>query len=117
MAHFAEINNENIVTRVLVTDNALPNEGQDWLEANIGGTWVKTSYNTFAGIHQLGGTPLRKNFAGIGYSYRADLDAFVPPKPFPSWILNLETCLWDAPSPKPAGSFTWDESTLSWVEA
>lgn len=119
MAHFAEINDENIVTRVLVTSNDKPNEGYDWLLERFGGTWLQTSYNTFAGEHLNGGTPLRKNFAGIGYSYDADLDAFIPPKTFPSWVLDEATCQWEAPVPYPTDGtdYYWDEETTSWVES
>lgn len=118
MAHFAEINNENIVLRVLVTDNSIPDEGLSWLESRLGGRWVKTSYNTKAGEHLLGGTPLRKNFAGVGFSYDDERDAFIPPKPFESWVLNEETCLWQPPIPMPEDGkfYEWDEESTSWVE-
>jgi len=116
MAHWAELDQNNIVTRVLVGSNEDPDEGYQWLIDNLGGTWVKTSYNTQGGVHSLGGTPLRKNYAGIGYSYDATRDAFIPPKPFNSWILNEETCLWDAPTPYPTdGNFyRWIEEDLNW---
>ena len=108
MAHFAEIDENNIVLRVLVTDNNDPNgdEGYQWLLDNLGGTWVKTSYNG----------SIRKNNAGVGFSYDAERDAFIRPKPFDSWILNEETCRWEAPSPYPTGGFTyyWNESDLAW---
>lgn len=94
MAHFAEINENNEVTRVLVTDNQMPNEGLDWLLETFGGRWVQTSYNTYAGVHALGGNPLRKNYAGIGYVYDESRDAFIPPKPTEDAILDEETCLW-----------------------
>ena len=81
MSHFAEIEN-NIVLRVLVGDNNEPDEGYQFLIDNFSGTWIKTSYNTLKGIHLLGGVPLRKNFAGIGYSYSQSLDGFIPPKIF-----------------------------------
>ena len=98
MAHWAEIDNNNIVVRVLVTDNAQPDEGYQWLVDNLGGRWIKTSYNTYAGVHRLGGAPLRKNYAGIGYSYDEQRDAFIPPKPEGvGWNLNEETCLWENP--------------------
>lgn len=96
MAHFAEIDENNIVLRVLVTDNTEPDEGYQLLVDNIGGTWIKTSYNTMGGIHSLGGTPFRKNYAGIGFTYDSTRDAFIPPKPTEGdWILNEETCLWE----------------------
>lgn len=99
MAHFAEIDKNNVVLRVLVTDNNDPNgdEGYQWLLDNFGGRWIKTSYNTYGGIHKLGGTPVRKNYAGIGYTYDETRDAFILPKPYPDWILNEETCLWEPP--------------------
>jgi hypothetical protein len=85
----------------------------------FGTGWVQTSYNTAGGVHKNGGTPLRKNYAGIGYTYDSSRDAFISPKPFPSWILNETTCLWDSPTPMPVVEgkrFTWDELTTSWVE-
>lgn len=110
MAHFAEIV-DGTVARVIVADT------QEWCEQNLGGTWVQTSYNTQGGVHALGGTPLRKNYAGIGYSYDAGRDAFIPPKPFESWLLDEDTCLWNAPvaMPTEGGPFTWDEDSQSWV--
>jgi hypothetical protein len=118
MAHFAELDQNNLVLRVLVTDNNAPNEGLNWLMKNFGGTWVKTSYNTSGGQHASGGTPLRKNFAGVGYTYDTSRDAFIPPKPFDSWVLNEETCLWEAPVPYPTdgAGYYWDEETISWAE-
>ena len=113
MAHWAELNEDNVVLRVLVGDNEDPNgdEGYQWLLDNLGGTWMKTSYN---------GT-IRKNFAGIGYTYDEDLDAFIPPKPFISWTLNEETCLWEAPVPYPTDGklYAWNEILTQWdlVEA
>jgi hypothetical protein len=116
MGHFAELNENNVVVRVLVTDNNLPNQGYDWLIETLGGTWIQTSYNTYGGVHSTGGTPLRKNYAGVGFTYDSELDAFIPLKPFDSWVLNEETCLWDAPIPKPEGNYRWDEDVLNWVE-
>lgn len=99
MAHWAEIDENNIVLRVLVGDNNDPagDEGYSWLVNNLGGTWLKTSYNTFGGVHILGGEPFRKNYAGVGFIYDKDLDAFIPPKPNDdnNWVLNKETCLWE----------------------
>jgi len=116
MAHWAELDENNIVTRVLVGSNEDPDEGYQWLIDNLGGTWVKTSYNTQGGVHSLGGTPLRKNYAGIGYSYDATRDAFIPPKPFNSWLLNEDTCLWEAPTPYPTDGemYRWVEEDLNW---
>lgn len=95
MAHWAEIDENNIVVRVLVGDNNYPNEGYDWLVENLGGRWIKTSYNTYGGVHQLGGTPLRKNYAGIGFTYDEQRDAFIPPKPEVGvWEFDEDSCLW-----------------------
>jgi hypothetical protein len=108
MAHFAELDENNIVVRVLVTDNDFPNEGYDWLVETLGGTWVQTSYNA----------TIRKNFAGVGFTYDEALDAFIPPKPYASWSLNEETCLWEAPTPYPTDgkNYNWDEETQDWIE-
>jgi hypothetical protein len=98
MAHFSEINENFIVTRVLVIPNEQEHRGQEFLanELGLGGTWIKTSYNTFGGVHNAGGTPLRKNFAGIGFTYDLVRDAFIPPKPDDGeYTLNEDTCLWD----------------------
>ena len=121
MAHFAEIDENNIVTRVLVVDNDQEDRGQEFLatDLGLGGTWIKTSYNTIAGVHSNGGTPLRKNYAGIGYTYDSVRDAFYAPKPFASWTLDEETCTWNAPTPMPVEEgkfFTWNEETISWDE-
>jgi hypothetical protein len=107
LAHWAELDENKAVTRVLVTDNDAPNEGYDWLIENLGGTWVKTSYNG----------NIRKNYAGIGFSYDAELDAFIAPKPFGSWLLNEETAQWEAPIPNPDDDlfYSWDEAELDWV--
>ena len=114
MAHFAKIDLNNIVTEVIVASQETINSG---LVGNPT-DWIQTSYNTSGGIHRLGGTPLRKNFAGVGYSYDADRDAFIPPQPYPSWTLNEETCLWDSPVPFPTDgkAYSWEESVLNWVE-
>jgi hypothetical protein len=118
MAHFAQIDENNIVTQVLVVGDDQEHRGQDFLASDLGlgGTWVKTSYNTHGGVHSNGGTPLRKNYAGIGYTYDAQRDAFIPPKPFNSWLLNEDTCLWEAPTPMPTegGPYMWVEDDLNW---
>ena len=125
MAHWAELNNDNIVVRVLVGDNNDPNgdEGYQWLIDNLGGTWVKTSYNSIGGKRRNPETNeitndvgFRKNYAGIGYSYDATRDAFIPPKPFNSWTLNEDSCLWEAPVayPNDENRYIWDEETTSW---
>jgi hypothetical protein len=98
MAHWAQINENSIVIQVTVGDNSDPagDEGYSWLIENLGGTWIKTSYNTYGGIHKEGGTPLRKNYAGVGYLYDPIRDAFIPPKPtVGEWQLNEDICLWD----------------------
>lgn len=107
MAHFAEIDENNIVLRVLVTDNNALNEGYDWLVETLGGTWIKTSYNN----------NIRKNYAGVGYTYDEARDAFIPPKPYASWVLDEETCRWEAPIPYPEDGvmYEWDEETTNWV--
>ena len=109
MAHFAEIQN-GLVEQVIVAE-------QEFIDT-LAGVWVQTSYNTHGGVHSNGGTPLRKNYAGIGYAYDAVRDAFIPPKPFPSWLLDEDTCLWGAPVPVPDDGkyYVWDEAQQSWVE-
>ena len=114
MAHFAQIDGSNIVTRVLVIE-------QEVVDTGLFGepsSFVQTSYNTHGGVHTLGGTPLRKNYAGIGYTYDIGRDAFIPPKPYNSWVLNEDTCLYEAPTPMPTDDkrYSWDEETTSWVE-
>jgi hypothetical protein len=113
MAHFAKVNN-GIVEKVIVAEQEFFNTFVD----SSPGTWIQTSYNTYGGVHTLGGTPLRKNYAGIGYTYDAQKDAFIPPKPYASWLLNEDTCLWEPPTPKPNDDkkYSWNESTTSWVE-
>lgn len=98
MAHWAEIDKNNIVLRVTVGSNDEPDEGYQWLLDNLGGTWVKTSYNTRGGVHILNGTPLRKNYAGIGMTYDPIRDAFIAPKPViegKEFVLNEGTCQWE----------------------
>lgn len=117
MAHFAEIDENNIVLRVLVVDDAHEADGHNYLcnELGLGGTWLKTSYNTFGGEHKLGGTPYRKNFAGVGYVYDLERDAFYQPQPYPSWTLNEDTCIWEPPYPMPTGDrYQWNEETGEW---
>ena len=127
MAHFAEIDDSKKVIRVLVVDNkdtqdADGNEvesiGAKYLHDGLGGTWVRTSYNTQNGVHTLGGTPFRKNFAGIGSTYDETRDAFYRPQPYPSFTLNETTCIWESPVPYPDDDkeYNWDEETLSWIE-
>ena len=117
MAHFAQLDKNNTVLQVIVVNNSdcLGANGQESEETGIafcqmlfGGVWKQTSYNA----------TFRKNYAGIGYTYDPQRDAFIPPQPFPSWVLNEDTCLWDAPVPMPQDGkrYTWDEATLSWLE-
>jgi len=115
MAHFAEIDNNGIVLRVIVVNNsdildANGNEseeiGKQFCSQLLGGNWIQTSYNS----------NFRKHYAGKGYTFNAERNAFIPPKPFNSWTLDDETCTWNAPSPKPNGDWYWDEETISWKE-
>ncbi len=112
MAHFAKVQN-GIVTQVIVAE---PDFFESFVDTSPG-EWIQTSYNTRGGVHIAGGTPLRKNFAGIGYDYDQNRDAFIPPKPFASWRLNEETCLWEPPVPIPSdgGPYAWDENAQAWV--
>ena len=120
MAHFAEIDADNLVVRVLVVPDAQENRGQEFLadDLGLGGTWKKTSYNTQGGVHTNGGTPYRKNYAGIGFTFDAAKDAFIPPKPYASWTLDEATCNWEAPVPMPTDDkmYRWDEETTNWIE-
>jgi hypothetical protein len=96
MSHWAQIDENNIVINVTVGNNNEPDEGYQWLLDNIGGRWVQTSVNTFAGEHRTGKEPVRFNYAGIGYTYDETRDAFIPPKPEEhEWVLNETTCQWD----------------------
>jgi hypothetical protein len=117
LAHFAKLDENNVVIFVTVgrdEDNGKEAE----LSARTGDVYKQTSYNTQGGVHLLGGTPFRKNYAGLGYTYDAGRDAFIPPKPYASWLLNETTCLWDAPVayPDDGKRYSWDEATTSWVE-
>ena len=119
MAHFAEVNEHSVVVRVLVVPDEQEHRGQEYLadELGLGGTWLKTSYNTIAGKHRNGGIAYRKNYAGIGFIYDSDLDGFIPPKPYESWILNKDEGQWHSPTPYPndGNRYDWDESSLSWI--
>jgi hypothetical protein len=112
MAHFAKVNN-GIVVQVIVAE---PEFFQTFVDTSPG-TWIQTSYNTYGGQHPEG-RPLRKNFAGIGYTYDSQRDAFIPPQPYPSWTLVEETCNWTAPVLYPADGkqYGWDETTTNWIE-
>ena len=118
MAYYAELNHENIVIRVIPGwDESVKSGMEQILLLETGNIWKRTSYNTVSGIHQLGGTPFRKNYAGIGYKYDSARDAFIPPQPFPSWTLNESTCLWESPVPYPTDGqqYQWDEVTTNWA--
>jgi hypothetical protein len=118
MAHFAEIDENNVVTRVIVGVDE-PLDGEAIYAETTGTVWKKTSYNTIAGRHTLGGTPFRKNYAGIGYTYDPDRDAFIPPQPFASWVLDEQTCQWNPPvaAPNDGRQYYWHEQTSQWVMA
>lgn len=113
MAHFAKVNNGTVV-QVIVAE---PEFFQTFVDTSPG-EWIQTSYNTQGGVHLLGGTPLRKNYAGIGFTYDRTRDAFISPKPFPSWVLDDESCLWSAPVPMPTDGkpYNWDEAQQQWIE-
>ena len=111
MSHFAKVENGKVVN-VLVVE-------QDYIDSGALGDpslWIQTSYNTFGGKHQ-NGTPLRKNYAGEGFTYDAIRDAFIPPKKYPSWTLDEESCLWVPPIPKPNDGklYGWDEENQKWI--
>jgi hypothetical protein len=128
MASFAKLNSENIVTtvvsvvnEVITNSNGIEQEqlGIDFLNQlyNTNDNWKQTSYNTHGGVHNNNGTPFRKNHAGIGYQYDSQRDAFIPPKTYNSWILNENTCLWEAPVAYPTDGqrYSWNEETQSWT--
>lgn len=109
MGHYAKVEN-GIVTEVIVADSL------DWCESTLGGEWIQTSYNTFGGVHSGGKFPIHKNYAGIGYTF--DGVGFAAPQPFPSWVLNKDTYLWEAPVAYPVDGkpYTWNEDDQGWVE-
>ena len=117
MSHFAKVEN-GLVTQVVVAEQEFIDTGA------LGHGWIQTSYNTRGGVHYgQDGQPsvreqLRKNYAGVGYAYDEQRDAFIPPQPYPSWLLNEDTCLWDAPTPMPVDDkrYAWDEASTSWVQ-
>jgi hypothetical protein len=128
MASFAKIENnivervESVVNEVLKDSNGIEQEsiGIQFLKTlynEPNAIWKQTSYNTHGGVHSLGGTPFRKNHAGIGFTYDANKDAFIAPKPFNSWILNEQTCLWEAPVARPndGNMYKWNEETQNWI--
>ena len=121
MAHFAKLNSENIVEQILVVSNEVATDEQSGVNflnnlLKTNDTWKQTSYNTVGGVHKLGGTPFRKNYAGVGYKYDESRDAFIAPKPYNSWTLNETSCLWEAPTPYPddGNLYIWDEENLTW---
>ena len=114
MAHYAKVDQGKVI-KVIVAES----DFFDTFIDSVPGDWIQTSYNTRGGVHILGDTPLRKNFAGTGMTYDKERDAFIPPQPFPSWTLNETTCLWDCPVERPTDetkNYSWNESTTSWVE-
>lgn len=113
MAHFAKVV-DGIVTQVIVAELEFFEKFVD----SSPGEWIETSYNTYGGEHKLGGVPLRKNYAGVGFTYDRIKDAFIPPKPYASWTFNQETCLWDSPVayPEDGKSYIWNEENQTWVE-
>lgn len=119
MAHYAFLNQNNVVTEVIVGKD----EGEDGIDWEIrygeirNQTCKRTSYNTYANNHLYGGVSFRKNYASIGYTYNADIDAFVPPQPYPSWVLNNDTAQWEAPvaMPDDGEMYSWDEETGYWL--
>jgi hypothetical protein len=119
MAHYAFLNENNIVTEVIVGKEE-GEDGVDW-EAHYGAfrgqVCKRTSYNTVGGVHKNGGIPYRKNYAGIGFTYDSERDAFISPKPYSSWVLDEESCIWQAPIPYPedGNRYDWDENTGSWI--
>lgn len=127
MAYFAKLGTGNIVEQVISINNSVITDnngieqeqlGIDFINNlyNTNDNWKQTSYNTNGGIHSLGGVPFRKNYAGIGYIYDSNRNAFIPPKPFNSWVLNESSCQWEAPIARPQddNNYKWNESTLTW---
>lgn len=121
MAYYALLDSNNVVTQVIAGKSELTANWEAYYGSKFGQTCKRTSYNTRAGVHVEGGTPFRKNYAGIGYTYDEGRDAFIPPKPYNSWVLNEDSCTWDAPvavptEPLEEGQFyTWDEETTNWI--
>jgi hypothetical protein len=122
MAHFALIDENNKVTRVMAVENAYEHRGEEFLsvDCNMPGRWIQTSRHTHRGQHYKGKEPLRMNYAGIGFTYDEQRDAFIPPKPFPSWTFNEDECSWDAPTPMPTiddrDFYRWNEAELKWIK-
>jgi hypothetical protein len=118
MAHYAFLDENNIVTEVIIGKEESNFDWEQYYGMKRGQLCKRTSYNTQGGVHKLDGTPFRKNYAGIGFTYDAQRDAFIPPKPYASWILNENTCLWESSTPYPddGKKYNWNESTTLWVE-
>ena len=116
MAHYAFLAENNIVTEVIVGKEEGNYDWEQHYGSFRGQACKRTSYNTNGGVHSGGGTPFRKNYASVGYIYDPNRDAFIPPKPYTSWVLNEETCHWNAPVARPEGDYDWNEETLSWIE-
>jgi hypothetical protein len=121
MAHFAKLGTGNIIEKVEVVSNDIATTEQAGVEflQNLykdRTAWKQTSFNTRGGVHKLGGTPFRKNFAGIGFKYDQTRDAFIPPKPYNSWTLNETTCQWEAPVAYPTDGqrYNWNEQNQTW---
>jgi hypothetical protein len=118
MSSWAELDDNNIVIRVIKGDNNEPDEGYSWIVNTLGGRWVKTSLGTWANVHRDGGVPFRKNAAAPGFYFDEERDAFIVIKQFPSWILDEETCQWKPPIDKPTdGVYVWNEEILGWDKA
>lgn len=120
MAHYAFLDENNIVTMVISgkDEGDGPYDWEEFYGNELGQRCKRTSYNTYAGQHLSGGTPYRKNYAGYGFYYDEQRDAFIPPKPYSSWVLNEDTCRWDPPIPQPADgkAYQWDDNLINWVE-
>jgi hypothetical protein len=129
MASFAKLNSENIVTTVESVVNEVLSDSNGIEQEIVGiqflrnlynepnANWKQTSYNTYGGVHKLGGTPFRKNHASIGYTYDENRDAFIPKKPYNSWVLNENTCQWESsiPMPNDGNIYIWNEENLNWT--
>jgi hypothetical protein len=118
MAHYAQLDANNVVIQVIAGIDENTKDGELYYQMETGKKWKRTSYNTHGGVHTLDGTPFRKNYAGIGYTYDFERDAFIPPKPFNSWVLNENTCLWESPIEYPNDDkrYIWSDETNNWVE-
>jgi len=117
MAHFAKVNENNIVEEVIVISNDVEHRGAEFIvqELNKPGNWIQCSVNTYENKHIHGGTPLRGNFPSTGAIYDPVRDIFYPQKPLPSWVLDEENLFWHPPVPRPGSNYSWDEDTLSWI--